>query len=193
MEIDKRKWSIEQIEKNNGKLGAQIVVNQLIQKKWKMWFISNIEGNTIYSVGLTSGEKVIVGFTAENIASNYINKNVVAKTLARTFGKKVVLVEFPLLKIGHIMKSNMEITTSKKNNMMINNLVPSPYSTIIVNPVGIDNFIPINVDIVMNKLIKDGDVDLDDYDDDDEHNYNIYILNQKEKKYFLEEEDEEKF
>jgi len=193
MEIDKRKWSIEQIEKNNGKLGAQIVVNQLIQKKWKMWFISNIEGNTIYSVGLTSGEKVIVGFTAENIASNYINKNIVAKTLARTFGKKVVLVEFPLLKIGHIMKSNMEITTSKKNNMMINNLVPSPYSTIIVNPVGIDNFIPINVDIVMNKLIKDGDVDLDDYDDDDEHNYNIYILNQKEKKYFLEEEDEEKF
>ena len=193
MEIDKRKWSIEQIEKNNGKLGAQIVVNQLIQKKWKMWFISNIEGNTIYSVGLTSGEKVIVGFTAENIASNYINKNIVAKTLARTFGKKIVLVEFPLLKIGHIMKSNMEITTSKKNNMMINNLVPSPYSTIIVNPVGIDNFIPINVDIVMNKLIKDGDVDLDDYDDDDEHNYNIYILNQKEKKYFLEEEDEEKF
>ena len=193
MKLDKRKWSIEQIEKNNGKLGAQIVVNQLIQKKWKMWFISNIEGNTIYSVGLTSGEKVIVGFTAENIASNYINKSVVIKTLTRTFGKKIVLVEFPLLKIGHIMKSNMEITTSKKNNMMINNLVPSPYSTIIVNPVGIDNFIPINVDIVMNKLIKDGDVDLDDYDDDDEHNYNIYILNQKEKKYFLEEEDEEKF
>jgi len=192
MKLDKRKWSIEQIEKNNGKLGAQIVVNQLIQKKWKMWFISNIEGNTIYSVGLTSGEKVIVGFTAENIASNYINKSVVIKTLTRTFGKKIVLVEFPLLKIGHIMKSNMEITTSKKNNMMINNLVPSPYSTIIVNPVGIDNFIPINVDIVMNKLIKDGDVDLDDYDDD-EHNYNIYILNQKEKKYFLEEEDEEKF
>lgn len=192
MQIDKRKWSTEQIEKNNGKLGAQIIVNHLIKNRWKMWFISNVEGNSLYSVSLTSGEKVIVGFTEEAIASNYINKKVVAKSLSRSFGSKIVLVQFTLARIGTIMKNNMEIATFKKDNTTVNNLIPSPYSTIIVNPTGVDNFVPINIDVVMSKLINDGDIDVDQFnEDDDEHDYNIYSLNKKEKKYFLEDSEED--
>jgi len=192
MKIDKRKWSTEQIEKNNGRLGAQIIINHLIKNSWKMWFISNVEGNSLYSVSLTSGEKVIVGFTEEVIASNYVNKKVVAKSLSRSFGNKIVLVQFTLARIGTIMKNNMEVATFKKDNTTFNNLIPSPYSTIIVNPIGADNFIPINIDVVMSKLINDGDVDVDQFnEDDDEHDYSIYSLNKKEKKYFLEDSEED--
>ena len=65
MLIDSRKWTIEHIEKNVGRLGAQIIVNQLIVNKWKMWFIGNTDGNSLYTVDLSSGEKVIVGFTVQ--------------------------------------------------------------------------------------------------------------------------------
>ena len=48
MNIDKRQWTNEYIESNIGKLGAQIIINQLIEFNWNMWFIGNTEGNALY-------------------------------------------------------------------------------------------------------------------------------------------------
>ena len=79
MKIDSRKWTNDYIENNVGKLGAQIVVNELIKNEWKMWFVGNTNGNSLYTVDLSSGEKVIVGFTDENVAANYVNKAEIRK------------------------------------------------------------------------------------------------------------------
>ena len=60
MKIDSRKWTSEHIENNIGKLSAQIIINQLIDNGWHMWFVGNTDGNSLYTVDLSSGEKVIV-------------------------------------------------------------------------------------------------------------------------------------
>ena len=56
MNIDKRRWTNEYIENNIGKLSAQIIINQLIELNWNLWFIGNTEGNTLYTVDFSSGE-----------------------------------------------------------------------------------------------------------------------------------------
>ena len=91
MLIDSRKWTTDHIEKNVGRLGAQIIVNQLIVNKWNMWFIGNTDGNSLYTVDLSSGEKVIVGFTAESIAATYVNKPEIKHALSKNFGKRLFL------------------------------------------------------------------------------------------------------
>ena len=95
MKADARKWTNKHIESNIGKLGAQIIVNQLIDNEWKFWFVGNTDGNSLYTVDLSSGEKVIVGFTTEDIAAAYINKQTIRNGLAKNFGSKVVIVIFP--------------------------------------------------------------------------------------------------
>ena len=109
MEIDKRKWTAEYIENNVGKLTAQIVLNNLIASGWKMWFIGNTDGNCLYTVELSNNERVVVGFTSQDIASVYVNKPEVKKTLFKMFGDKIVLVEFSFPKIHKIMNSNHSI------------------------------------------------------------------------------------
>ena len=50
MQKDKRKWTAEYIEGNVGKLTAQIVLNNLIDNNYKMWFIGNTDCNCLYTV-----------------------------------------------------------------------------------------------------------------------------------------------
>ena len=47
MQKDKRKWTAEYIEGNVGKLTAQIVLNNLIDNGYKMWFIGNTDVPTL--------------------------------------------------------------------------------------------------------------------------------------------------
>ena len=77
---DMKKWTNEEIEDNPGRLAGQIILNQLLDNNFHMWFIGNTEGNQLYTVTLSNEEKAIVGFIDEGIASNYINrKNIIAQ------------------------------------------------------------------------------------------------------------------
>ena len=196
MQKDKRKWTAEYIEGNVGKLTAQIVLNNLIDNGYKMWFIGNTDGNCLYTVELSNNERVVVGFTSQEIASVYVNKPEVKKTLFKMFGDKIVLVEFSFPKIHKIMNSNHihshEITVG---STMAQNIIeafrPDPLETIILNPSGKASFIPLNVEYMMDKIISE-ELFYDDDDDEDEDGqksavFVLYKLDKETKRYELKE------
>jgi len=196
MQKDKRKWTAEYIEGNVGKLTAQIVLNNLIDNGYKMWFIGNTDGNCLYTVELSNNERVVVGFTSQEIASVYVNKPEVKKTLFKMFGDKIVLVEFSFPKIHKIMNSNHihshEITVG---STMAQNIIeafrPDPLETIILNPSGKASFIPLNVEYMMDKIISE-ELFYDDDDDEDEDGqksavFELYKLDKETKRYELKE------
>lgn len=196
MQKDKRKWTAEYIEGNVGKLTAQIVLNNLIDNGYKMWFIGNTDGNCLYTVELSNNERVVVGFTSQEIASVYVNKPEVKKTLFKMFGDKIVLVEFSFPKIHKIMNSNHihshEITVgSTIAQNIIETFRPDPLETIILNPSGKASFIPLNVEYMMDKIISE-ELFYDDDDDEDEDGqksavFELYKLDKETKRYELKE------
>ena len=196
MQKDKRKWTAEYIEGNVGKLTAQIVLNNLIDNGYKMWFIGNTDGNCLYTVELSNNERVVVGFTSQEIASVYVNKPEVKKTLFKMFGDKIVLVEFSFPKIHKIMNSNHihshEITVgSTMAQNIIETFRPDPLETIILNPSGKASFIPLNVEYMMDKIISE-ELFYDDDDDEDEDGqksavFELYKLDKETKRYELKE------
>ena len=196
MQKDKRKWTAEYIEGNVGKLTAQIVLNNLIDNGYKMWFIGNTDGNCLYTVELSNNERVVVGFTSQEIASVYVNKPEVKKTLFKMFGDKIVLVEFSFPKIHKIMNSNHihshEITVgSTMAQNIIESFRPDPLETIILNPSGKASFIPLNVEYMMDKIISE-ELFYDDDDDEDEEGqksavFELYKLDKETKRYELKE------
>ena len=196
MQKDKRKWTAEYIEGNVGKLTAQIVLNNLIDNGYKMWFIGNTDGNCLYTVELSNNERVVVGFTSQEIASVYVNKPEVKKTLFKMFGDKIVLVEFSFPKIHKIMNSNHihshEVTVG---STMAQNIIeafrPDPLETIILTPSGKASFIPLNVEYMMDKIISE-ELFYDDDDDEDEDGqksavFELYKLDKETKRYELKE------
>jgi len=195
MQKDKRKWTAEYIEGNVGRLTAQIVLNNLIDNGYKMWFIGNTDGNCLYTVELSNNERVVVGFTSQEIASIYVNKPEVKKTLFKMFGDKIVLVEFSFPKIHKIMNSNhihsQDITVgSPMAQNILDALTPDPLETIILNPSGKASFIPLNIDYMMDKIISE-DLFYDDDDDDEDGQksavFELYKLDKETKRYELKE------
>jgi hypothetical protein len=196
MQKDKRKWTAEYIEGNVGRLTAQIVLNNLIDNGYKMWFIGNTDGNCLYTVELSNNERVVVGFTSQEIASVYVNKPEVKKTLFKMFGDKIVLVEFSFPKIHKIMNSNhihsQDITVgSPMAQNILDAFRPDPLETIILNPSGKASFIPLNVDYMMDKIISE-DLFYDDDDEDEEGQqksavFELYKLDKETKRYELKE------
>ena len=195
MQKDKRKWTAEYIEGNVGKLTAQIVLNNLIDNNYKMWFIGNTDGNCLYTVELSNNERVVVGFTSQEIASVYVNKPEVKKTLFKMFGDKIVLVEFSFPKIHKIMNSNHihshEITVGSTMVRILLSHLEDPLETIILNPSGKASFIPLNVEYMMDKIISE-ELFYDDDDDEDEDGqksavFELYKLDKETKRYELKE------
>lgn len=196
MQKDKRKWTAEYIEGNVGRLTAQIVLNNLIDNGFKMWFIGNTDGNCLYTVELSNSERVVVGFTSQEIASLYVNKPEVKKTLFKMFGDKIVLVEFSFPKIHKIMNSNhihsQDITVgSPMAQNILDAFRPDPLETIILNPSGKASFIPLNIDYMMDKIISE-DLFYDDDDEDEEGQqksavFELYKLDKETKRYELKE------
>ena len=82
---DMNKLTYKEIEAKPGRLAGQIVLNQLYDNDFHMWFIGNTEGNQLYTVTLSNEEKAIVGFINETIASNYINRSSII-TLINKYG-----------------------------------------------------------------------------------------------------------
>ena len=189
MKIYSRKWTTDHIEKNIGKLSAQIIINQLISNEWKMWFVGNIDGNSLYTVDLSSGEKVIVGFTTEGVGQAYINKSHISQGLAKNFGAKLVLVEFPLLKITQIMQHNMQVVNKIGQNLLAQSLQPSPINTMIINPTGVDTFLPLNAPMLAEKLLNEGDIQAD-LQMGEQPNHQVYEFDAKEKRYWPSEEED---
>ena len=190
MQIDKRKWTTEHIESNVGKLTAQIILNNLIDNNWKMWFIGNTDGNCLYTVELSNNERVVVGFTSQEIASLYVNKNEVKKSLLKMFGDKIVLVEFSIPKIFNIMTSNHVSSKTLGQGSILDAFSPLPLQTIIVNPSGKASFVPLNVEYILDRLInEDSYVGEDDDDDESEKSsvFEVYKLDKETKRYELKE------
>jgi len=189
MLIDSRKWTNDHIEKNVGRLCAQIIVNQLIDNKWNMWFIGNTDGNSLYTVDLSSGEKVIVGFTSESIAATYVNKREIKQSLSKSFGKKLVIVQFSILKITEIMQHNMQVVNKIAPGLLSQSLAPSPINTLIINPTGADSFVPLHAPLLAGKLLEEGDIEGDNL----HHRpiFSMYELDEKVERFYPAEDGDE--
>ncbi len=189
MLIDSRKWSNEHIENNIGRLGAQIIINQLIDNKWNMWFIGNTDGNSLYTVDLSSGEKVIVGFTSEAIAATYVNKADIKNSLSKNFGKKLVIVQFSILKITEIMQHNMQVINKVAPGLLTQSLAPSPINTLIINPTGSNSFVPLHAPLLAGKLLEEGDIEGGNLQE--QPIFSMYELDEKVKRFYPATEDED--
>ena len=181
---DMKKWTNEEIESNPGRLAAQIVLNQLLDNKFRMWFVGNTEGNQLYTVTLSNEEKAIVSFIDEGIASNYINrKNIIAR-INESFGPKVVLVTLSLHKIHEVMENNFSTSIQITPETMTHQLTKQPIQTVIVNPNDHDFFVPLNIPYIIKKYadnIEVGDFEIENHKDEKELSF--YEIDRESKRY----------
>ena len=181
---DMRKLTREEIEDKPGRLAGQIILNQLHDNKFHMWFIGNTEGNQLYTVTLSNEEKAIVGFINEAIASNYINRKNIISTINRSFGPKVVLVNLSLHKIHEVMENNFSASVQITPNTMTHQLTKQPIQTVIVNPNDHDFFVPLNIPYIIKKYsekVELGGFDIEEHKDDKELSF--YEIDKESKRY----------
>ena len=169
---DMNKLTYEEIEAKPGRLAGQIVLNQLYDNDFHMWFVGNTEGNQLYTVTLSNEEKAIVGFIDEAIASNYINRSSIITSINKSFGPKVVLVNLSLYKIHDIMKNNFMVASVEiTSNTLTHQLTKHPIQTVIINPNDHDFFVPLNIPYIIKKYtenIEVGDLDIEEHKDEKE-------------------------
>jgi len=181
---DMRKLTHEEIEEKPGRLAGQIILNQLYDNKFHMWFIGNTEGNQLYTVTLSNEEKAIVGFINESIASNYINRENIITMINRSFGPQVVLVNLSLHKIHEIMQNNFSAAVQITPNTMTHKLTKQPIQTVIINPNDHDFFVPLNIPYIVQKYTENnetGDFDIENHKNDKELSF--YEIDKKSKRY----------
>ena len=182
---DMNKLTYKEIEDKPGRLAGQIVLNQLYDNDFHMWFVGNTEGNQLYTVTLSNEEKAIVGFIDEAIASNYINRSSIITSINKSFGPKVVLVNLSLYKIHEIMKNNFMVASVEiTSNTLTHQLTKHPIQTVIINPNDHDFFVPLNIPYIIKKYtenIEVGDLDIEDHKDDKE--LSIYEIDKESKRY----------
>jgi hypothetical protein len=181
---DMRKWTNEEAESNPGRLAAQIILNQLIDNKFRMWFVGNTEGNQLYTVTLSNEEKAVVGFINEGIASNYINRKNIIAMINKSFGPKVVLVNLSLHKIHEVMENNFSTSIQITPNTMIHQLTKQPIQTVIVNPNDHDFFVPLNIPYIIKKYVDDievGELEIENHKDEKELSF--YEIDRESKRY----------
>ena len=181
---DMRKSTREEIEETPGRLAGQIILNQLHDNKFHMWFIGNTEGNQLYTVTLSNEEKAIVGFINESIASNYINRENIITMINRSFGPQVVLVNLSLHKIHEVMENNFSASVQITPNTMTHQLTKQPIQTVIVNPNDHDFFVPLNIPYIIKKYsekVELGGFDIEEHKDDKELSF--YEIDKESKRY----------
>ena len=182
---DMNKLTYKEIEAKPGRLAGQIVLNQLYDNDFHMWFIGNTEGNQLYTVTLSNEEKAIVGFINETIASNYINRSSIITLINKSFGPKVVLVNLSLHKIHEIMNNNFAIASVEiTSSTLTHQLTKHPIQTVIINPNDHDFFVPLNIPYIIQKYtesIEVGDLNIEDHKDDKELSF--YEIDKESKRY----------
>ena len=181
---DMNKLTYEEIEAKPGRLAGQIVLNQLYDNDFHMWFVGNTEGNQLYTVTLSNEEKAIVGFINEAIASNYINRKNIITQINRSFGPKVVLVNLSLHKIHEVMENNFSASVQITPNTMTHQLTKQPIQTVIVNPNDHDFFVPLNIPYIIKKYsekVELGGFDIEEHKDDKELSF--YEIDKESKRY----------
>ena len=182
---DMNKLTYEEIEAKPGRLAGQIVLNQLYDNDFHMWFVGNTEGNQLYTVTLSNEEKAIVGFIDESIASNYINRSSIITSINKSFGPKVVLVNLSLYKIHEIMNNNFMVASVEiTSNTLTHQLTKNPIQTVIINPNDHDFFVPLNIPYIIKKYtenIEVGDLDIEDHKDEKELSF--YEIDKESKRY----------
>ena len=181
---DMRKLTREEIEERPGRLAGQIILNQLHDNKFHMWFIGNTEGNQLYTVTLSNDEKAIVGFINEAIASNYINRKNNIATINKSFGPQVVLVNLSLHKIHEVMENNFSASVEITPDTMTHQLIKQPIQMVIVNPNDHDFFVPLNIPYIIKKYTENTEgrkFEIENHKDDKELSF--YEIDKESKRY----------
>ena len=181
---DMRKSTRQEIEDKPGRLAGQIILNQLHDNNFYMWFIGNTEGNQLYTVTLSNEEKAIVGFVNEALARNYINRKNIIVQVNRSFGPIVVLVNLSLHKIHEVMQNNFSAAVQITSNTMTHQLTKQPIQTVIVNPNDHDFFVPLNIPYIIQKYTENvevGGFDIEEHKDDKELSF--YEIDKESKRY----------
>ena len=181
---DMKKLTREEIEDKPGRLAGQIILNQLLDNNFHMWFIGNTEGNQLYTVTLSNEEKAIVGFVNEAMASNYINRKNIIVQINRSFGPQVVLVNLSLHKIHEVMENNFSTSVQITPNTMTHQLTKQPIQTVIVNPNDHDFFVPLNIPYIIKKYTENTEgrkFEIENHKDDKELSF--YEIDKESKRY----------
>ena len=182
---DMNKLTYKEIEAKPGRLAGQIVLNQLYDNDFHMWFIGNTEGNQLYTVTLSNEEKAIVGFIDESIASNYINRASIITLINKSFGPKVVLVNLSLYKIHEIMNNNFAIASVEiTSSTLTHQLTKHPIQTVIINPNDHDFFVPLNIPYIIKKYTENTEgrkFEIENHKDEKELSF--YEIDKESKRY----------
>jgi len=181
---DMRKSTRQEIEDKPGRLAGQIILNQLHDNNFYMWFIGNTEGNQLYTVTLSNEEKAIVGFVNEALARNYINRKNIIVQVNRSFGPKVVLVNLSLHKIHEVMQNNFSAAVQITPNTMTHQLTKQPIQTVIVNPNDHDFFVPLNIPYIIKKYTENTEgrkFEIENHKDEKELSF--YEIDKESKRY----------
>lgn len=161
------KRSIEWIEsKEPGKFASQLVYNQVVDNKYRLWFISNKECNVLFYLGLSESVNGTLAWTNMKLAINFINRIEHKKTLLRVFGPKVLLVKMSLF--------NLQSMLNPSNVNFI--------STILVNPSD-DYFTPFPLSYFREKAEEESDEVIELLENDDGSDVIEMVYNSKERKY----------
>ncbi len=113
------KMTTDEIESKPGLLSAQIVLDKISKNNNKLWFIGNLFGTALLTVGVNNSYG-IVAFTDFNIAHAFMNRN--RKLLLNNFGEHIVCANLSLMYLQTMLNPE---TVSILDNILINPALPT--------------------------------------------------------------------
>ena len=151
------KMDIKSIESKPGTLATKIILNRLIENRFKVWAIGHQNGVVLFHIKLAKNTFASTVFTDKEIAIAYMNRNEIRKSLYKHFGKDIMLLEVSLMKMYQMI--------SPMNEEFMSNVV--------INPNSRDFFIPIPLS-GFGKMVDKKIIDYDPEEDEDYEIYHVY-------------------
>lgn len=155
----------KEIESKPGILSAQIVLDKIVKNNNKLWFIGNLFGTALLTVGVNNSYG-IVAFTDFNIAHSFINRN--RKLLLNNFGEHIVCANLSLMYLQTMLNPE---TVQILDNILINPALPT-------------FFVPLKLTQVRSILQRSSaNIDEDNFDSYDEEKLTHLVFNKETKQY----------
>ena len=127
--VDKVKMDVGQIEKKPGTLPAKIIMDNLVKSKYKVWVLSNLEGSTLFSLALSTGDFATPVWTDFNLLKSYSNRELSRKKIFKHLGNGYSAIHTSLFLLQNVF----------------NPINYPPTQTLLINPNSRDYFIPLSL------------------------------------------------
>ena len=123
---DKSKMNTKEYEKKPGVLPAKIIMNTVLDCKFRLWFVGDPMGERLFNIVMSNGVNTTPAWTSYEICKSFINRGSVKLNVLKAFGRDLVAVEMSLF---HLQGA-------------VNAMNFSSLEYLIINPNSKDFFIP---------------------------------------------------